>query len=218
MYIGRPEWLIEVVLQEDPYFEAIKDATAGSMLACNFPWAHRIARYIPLRPLQKMFTAQRKLLDRGKMAVENSLHAARNRNIFACVLETTDSHTADFGHDDICIEAGSFMVAGTDTTSNTLTYVIWAVLSDKSLQALLENEVANFDEPLTDVSLEQCATLNAVILESLRLYGAAPGSLPRVVPQPGRQLAGYYIPGNTTVSTQAWTLHRDTKIFHDATR
>lgn len=152
------------------------------------------------------------------MAIENSTSTAGTQNIFARVLEASDSDSSQLGDDDICVEAGSFMVAGTDTTSNTLTYIVWAVLSDKGLQQVLESEVAGLGPRLTDVALEQLPILNAVILESLRSYGAAPGGLPRVVPQSGRQLAGHFMPGGVTVSTQAWTLHRDPETFPNPTR
>ncbi len=55
--------------------------------------------------------------------------------------------------------------------------------------------------------------MNKVIDETLRLYSAAPGSLPRIVPAGGAILGGYHIPGGTTVSTQAYTFHRNPKIF-----
>lgn len=36
--------------------------------------------------------------------------------------------------------------------------------------------------------------LNAVIMEALRLYGAAPGGLPRDTPESGAMSSGYFIP------------------------
>ena len=97
-----------------------------------------------------------------------------------------------------------------------MTYLVWSVLSRPELQQILEKEVADLDEPLTDSGLEEPTVLNAVIKETLRLYGAAPGALPRVAPSPsGYQLERYYIPGGTTVSTQAWTMHRDPALFEN---
>lgn len=55
--------------------------------------------------------------------------------------------------------------------------------------------------------------LGYVIEETLRLYPAAPAGLPRLVPSGGAELGGYYLPADTVVSTQAWSLHRDPKAF-----
>lgn len=37
---------------------------------------------------------------------------------------------------------------------------------------------------------------NAVLLETLKIFPAAPGSLPRIVPQPGAFIAGRWVPGS----------------------
>jgi cytochrome P450 len=63
--------------------------------------------------------------------------------------------------------------------------------------------------------LENAPLLNSVIEETLRLYGAAPGALPRVVPSQGIIISGHQLPGGTEVSTQAYTLHRDPRIFQE---
>lgn len=73
--------------------------------------------------------------------------------------------------------------------------------------------MAALPEDFTETDLEALPLLNAVIEEALRLYGAAPGSLPRVVPRGGAALGGYFIPEGTTVCTQAFTLHRDSNLF-----
>lgn len=65
----------------------------------------------------------------------------------------------------------------------------------------------------SDGALEALPVLNGVIEETLRLYGAAPGSLPRVVPEGGATMAGHFLPAGTVVATQAYTMHRDGGIF-----
>ena len=92
------------------------------------------------------------------------------------------------------------------------------MLSDSSLQKALEEEVVELDDPIADSKLETLPILNAVIKETLRLYGAAPGALPRIAPISGVKLGEYLIPGGTTVSTQAWSLHRQPDIFCDPDR
>ena len=111
------------------------------------------------------------------------------------------------------LEATNLIVAGSDTTAATLTYLVWAVLKRPGLQRRLEAEVAALAPDFRDDDLEALPLLNSVIEETLRLYGAAPGSLPRVVPEGGATMAGHFLPAGTVVTTQAFTMHRDGSIF-----
>lgn len=95
----------------------------------------------------------------------------------------------------------------------TLTYLIWAVLKRPQLQAALEAEVAALSPELLPGELQQAPLMNSIIDEALRLYGAAPGPLPRTVPDGGATLANHFIPAGMTVTTHAYTLHRDPDIF-----
>jgi cytochrome P450 len=86
-------------------------------------------------------------------------------------------------------------------------------LSQPKLQQELEAEVASLDEDYGDMDLEKLPLLNAVIEETLRLYGAAPAGLPRSVPPGGVTIDDQVIPAGTTVTTQAYTFHRDQNLF-----
>jgi cytochrome P450 len=77
-------------------------------------------------------------------------------------------------------EAGNLILAGLATTAATLTYLIWAILKQPQLQADLERETSELGHELTLEKLKNAPLLNSVIEETLRLYGAAPFSLPRV--------------------------------------
>lgn len=94
-----------------------------------------------------------------------------------------------------------------------MTYLVWAVFQRPELRQSLEGEISNLGPDLTDADTEKLPLLNAVINETQRLYGAAPGTLPRVTPEGGATLHGYTIAGGTVVGTQAYTLHRDARTF-----
>ncbi|KAB8072331.1 cytochrome P450 [Aspergillus leporis] len=106
-------------------------------------------------------------------------------------------------------DAQSFIVAGSDTTANTLTYLVWAVCRDPQIQRKLVDELATISDNFTDEDLRPLPYLNQVINEALRLYPAVPSALPRSVPPKGTTLGGHYIPAGSTVSTQLYSLHRD---------
>ncbi|KAM0543145.1 hypothetical protein ACHAPJ_012487 [Fusarium lateritium] len=152
----------------------------------------------------------------GWKAVENATQADLSRsNIFSGVLEQLDN---DEGKGtlrgiDAATEAQGLIIAGSGTTAVTLTYLVWAVLQRPALAKELAAECRELGEHFDDADLDQLQVLNAVISETLRLYGAAPGSLPRIVPPEGTTLGGHYIPPGLTVCTQAFSIHRSPDLF-----
>jgi cytochrome P450 len=119
---------------------------------------------------------------------------------------------------ELTFESQSYITAGTDTTAVTLTYLVYAVCQDRTIRDRLVMELRDVPEQLSHTDVKNLPYLNQVIDEALRLYGAAPGALPRVVPGGGATLAGHRLPGGTTVSTQAYSLHRDPVAFPDPER
>lgn len=107
------------------------------------------------------------------------------------------------------------MITGTDTTSNTLTYLIWAVLKHPSVRIRLEEEIATLPDDYTDTDLAKAPYLNCVIKESLRLYGTASGSHEWSIPSGGWDICGYHLPDQAVVSTAAYSLHRRADIFRN---
>ena len=116
---------------------------------------------------------------------------------------------------EIAVDATGFQLVGADTIAITLTLIVWGVLNRPELQKQLEQEVAGLSEDFTDATCEQLPLLEAVINETLRLHGAAPMSLRRVVPFRGATLGGHYIPGTTVIATQAYSLHRNADQWKD---
>jgi cytochrome P450 len=118
---------------------------------------------------------------------------------------------------DILANARGYIIAGSDTTANSLTYLVWAVCRNPLIKARLIAEVAPLPETYRDEDLKTLPYLNQVIQETLRLYAAVPGSLPREVTQAqaGCEIDGYAMPVGTEVQTQAYSMHRDASIYLD---
>ena len=139
-------------------------------------------------------------------------YSMEKENIFTDILRPDRKENDSISDKDAEMEAGALVVAGSGTTSVTLTYLIWAVLKHPNVRRRLEKELATLPLDFTDVDLEALQFLNAVIEETLRLYGSAPGSLPRTVPESGLHVQGYYIPPGFTVETQSYTIHRNSEL------
>ncbi|EOD45152.1 putative cytochrome p450 monooxygenase protein [Neofusicoccum parvum UCRNP2] len=158
-----------------------------------------VGRWLRLPGLRYFAEASERFMNYANVAVANARAGnIGTSNIFNAVLAEHEKDAAAMDDMTIKCEAVGLIAAGSGTTAVTLTYLVWAVLSRPDLQKRLEDEVGALEE-LSDVQLEELPLLNAIIDESLRVYGAAPGSLPRVVPEGGATLSGYYVPAGTTV-------------------
>jgi unspecific monooxygenase len=118
------------------------------------------------------------------------------------------------------------MVAGTETTGWTLTYLLYELSKHADLQSTLRVELLSVASPILISSkpceiphpriLDSLPLLEAIILETLRLHPAVAGPQPRVTPQSPISLGEYTnIPSGIRVSAQAYTLHRNAQVFPD---
>ncbi|POS70630.1 cytochrome P450 [Diaporthe helianthi] len=103
-----------------------------------------------------------------------------------------------------------FIVGGSDTTANSMIYLIWCICKLPHVKSKLLRELATIPEDLGYDDLRDMPYLNWCVNETLRLYNALPCGLPRIVPEGGIELAGQFIPGGA--------LHRDEKAFPDPYR
>ena len=181
----------------------------------ELPPVRFIGRFLPFT----MFQGNDYLLEYGQRAVENSQDPESDKaSIFTQLdpVDKKDPASQSLTELDIKVEAGNMIIAGTDTTAYSETYIIWTILQHPDIQSALEAEVANLKDDFRETDLETLPFLNAVIKEGMRLYGAVPGSMPRVVPKGGMTAADYFIPGGTTVSSQTWSIHRQEQHWPDA--
>ncbi|KAI0154723.1 cytochrome P450 [Xylariaceae sp. FL1272] len=112
-------------------------------------------------------------------------------------------------------DAELYIVAGSDTTSNSLTYITWAVCKQPKLRDRLVKEVQSLPEGFSDDDLKHLPFLSNCITEGLRRFPVVPAGLQRSVPQEGSSIGGHWLPGGATVMTQNWSLHRNPDIFAD---
>jgi cytochrome P450 len=194
----------------------LEAALIGNGIGAEMPWLRAIGSRLPFKPLREAFNSSAYILGYGTKAVENARRGGQDSNLMATIMAEAEKSEANVDDMDVRTESTSLIFAGSGTTANTMTFLSWAVVSRPRLRMSLEEEVATLNEGFVDADLERLPLLNAVIHETLRMYCAVPGSLPRVVPEGGATLNDYYIPSGTTVSTQAYTMHRDESLWPNA--
>lgn len=107
---------------------------------------------------------------------------------------------------DMAAECLDHMAAGIDTTGDALCFLMWELSQPRSLQ--YQHRLQEEMQKGRDAPLDELPFLDAIINEGLRCFPAIPMSLPRIVPAGGRTIDGYFFPENTTVSCQAFSMHR----------
>ena len=118
---------------------------------------------------------------------------------------------------DIAAECMDDMAAGIDTVGDALCFLMYQISLPEYnyIQVKLFQEF--HDNP--NFSLDQFEYLDAVWKEGLRCFPPIPMSQPRYAPQGGRTISGYFIPGGTIVSCQAYSVHRlNETVFLDGER
>ncbi|KAF7936521.1 uncharacterized protein EAE97_007887 [Botrytis byssoidea] len=199
--------------QTNQYTKDLQRVMLTSGVRAEFPKFFKIGE---MSGLSFFTTPKERLGDYGSIAVKNAKsQSGATPNIFRKILSESKSDSIEGSLSDLDIqeEATSFIIAGTDTTTMTLTFLVYHILKNQKVQRQLEDELSTLPDDFECKDIEGLQYLNAVVDEGLRLWGAGSGSLPRVVPQEGVDLDGYFLPGSMTVSTQTYTIHRDPEIF-----
>ncbi|KAJ5097000.1 cytochrome P450 [Penicillium angulare] len=182
----------------------------------EIPVLKTIIPLIPFQSVRKIFGNDNTIAQHSKqLLTDGKEDPGSHRNIFYGMINESEKDETSLTEIEVAYEAKNLIVAGSDTTAVTLTYLIWVVLSRPELHSKIKAELSTLGEDWAESQLEELPLLNATITETLRLYGAAPGGLPRTVPKEGATFSGYHIPGGMVVSTQCWTSHRDPALFPD---
>ncbi|KAI6694438.1 hypothetical protein NL676_022148 [Syzygium grande] len=130
---------------------------------------------------------------------------------------------ASFGHSpETLIKATvvNIIVAGSDTTSLNLTWVLSLLLNNKHALKRAQEEIdrkVGEDKWVQDSDIERLPYLQAIVKETLRLYPPGPLSVPHEAIK-DCTVSGYLIPKGTRIFVNLWKLHRDPQVWSDPER
>ncbi|CAG8909672.1 unnamed protein product [Penicillium egyptiacum] len=149
--------------------------------------------------------------------LERSANEPEQRDIFSCILDAYKKGPQS-AQDTLNLHGDGYLivVAGSDTTSTTLSHLWFHLAGDKALTQKLQKEIDALEE-LNDDTISKIDLLDATIYETLRLHPAVPSGLQRVTPPEGMTIGKAYIPGNTVVQVPFYTIFRDPRAFERPT-
>lgn len=201
--------------QKNDYSSNLEKIITADALRDAFPWLGLISHYVfPLpgfKDVAETVVKNRQYATESLQRYQKLVEQDPERPVATLFTKLFQKPSMTFK--EILDEAQAYIIAGSETTSLTMTYLVWAVCKDPAVKARLAQEVAQLPADYDDADLQQLPYMNQVIEETLRLYSVVASALPRVVPVGGATLAGYYLPGSATVCTQSYSLHRDETVF-----
>ncbi|KAI7769317.1 hypothetical protein LZL87_011847 [Fusarium oxysporum] len=139
-------------------------------------------------------------------------------NIFSWLLEDYRSQINPKEQDWLNLQADMQLiaVAGSDTTSVTLTCLFYLLATNKDACIRLQEEIDNLFSSSSrpnHSSFSKLTYLQACIDETLRLFPPVPSGLQRMTPPEGLRVGDIFVPGDTIVTVPSYTLYRDERYF-----
>ncbi|CAN6374615.1 unnamed protein product [Urochloa humidicola] len=203
----------------DDYLDALDTAmrlTSGLAIADLFPSS---------RLMQALSAAPRKILvcrKRIERILENMIQETKEAGMggegFLDILLRLQKDTPMLLTKETIVAVLSDMfIAGSDSSSTTLTWCMTELVLNPSVMAKAQAEVREAFKGktiITEDGLEGLSYLKLVIKETLRLHTPGPLLVPRTCRETCKVM-GYDIPKGTVVFTNAWAICRDPKYWDD---
>ncbi|KPM41803.1 hypothetical protein AK830_g4686 [Neonectria ditissima] len=180
----------------------------------RFPWAFLLLQHVPILNLTyKRFLNWLKGEVTERMEREPELP-----DVFSGLLDEYKRNPQPSYQEtlDLYGDANLIVVAGSDTTSASLTCILFELATHPQACVKLQKELDEYfsqHETPEHMSLSKLQYLQAVIDEAMRLYPAVPSGLQRMTPPEGLFIGETFIPGDMTVQVPTYTLFRDPRCF-----
>ncbi|MED6155597.1 hypothetical protein PIB30_006463 [Stylosanthes scabra] len=150
----------------------------------------------------------------------NMVNSSSEKQDFIDVMLSVVEDDPDSGHTrDTIIKAQimSHILAGTDTTSSTMIWMVALLLKNKHVLKRAQEEIdvhVGRERKVESHDIKNLVYLQAILKETLRLYPGAPLLLPHEARE-DCYIHGYYVPKGTFVFGNVWKLHRDPSIWSE---
>ncbi|XP_023750119.1 cytochrome P450 76T24 [Lactuca sativa] len=146
---------------------------------------------------------------------------ATNDDVLDTLLKLFHKDESLFSLDDMRHLFYDILIAGTDTTSNTLEWAMAELIHNpekmKTARAEIIRLMQNNNGNIQEMHISQLPYLQAVIKEILRLHPPAPVLLPHQAIQ-DVEVKGFIVPKNALILCNIWAMGRDPNIWYDPER
>ncbi|CRG91768.1 putative sterigmatocystin biosynthesis P450 monooxygenase STCB [Talaromyces islandicus] len=203
--------------EKNQYVRDLEALVSQQPFQTTFPFLIPVARYLNLGVFRQVVERVLRMKAYATESVQRYQdHLAQHPTnpkptLFTKVFGAEKDHSLTY--EELLFNAQAYIVAGSDTTAVTLTYLIYCVCKHPKVLKKLVEEVQSLPDNFTDKECRELPFIDQVMTETMRLYPVVPTGLPRVVPAGGSVLVGHQLPGGITVSTQAYSMHHNPDVF-----
>ncbi|KAF2962750.1 hypothetical protein GQX73_g10822 [Xylaria multiplex] len=166
----------------------------------RFPVLQKVVPILMGKKMKELTRDTKKNEELSLKAVESRVNRKTERKDFLTrILEDRDPTVVSDSQ--IAAHASDFVIAGSDTTSTTLSSLLFYLLKNEPIMTRLTNEIRNTFrryEEITYNSTVSLPYLRAALLEAMRIYPPVPIGLPRIVPEGGDTVDGVFLPGGVS--------------------
>jgi len=139
---------------------------------------------------------------------------------FLCTAKDPETGSFALTTEDLIADSNLLIVAGSDTTSTTITGLFFFITRKPQIYAKLVNEITTNFNSADEIGsgpdlMAKCEYLRAVVYETLRLSPAGPSEQERTVLSGGTTIAGDFFPEGVNVGIPPWSLGRNEHLFKD---
>ncbi|KAH8806130.1 cytochrome P450 [Xylogone sp. PMI_703] len=202
------------------------------------PYSAKVVPYIPMTWLQKLAFARKQMRHIATDAVSKEIaesklgkeRSHKDTNLLTRLVEAKDPETGQaLSETDIQSEAWLYLIAGSHTTSSTLTLLFFHLLHNPNIYDKVVTEIDRELQPLDATRIYQYTGLEsklpytlACIRENFRASPSFTMPLARVITNPeGLEILGERIPTGTNCAVSSYPLHHNPSIWgsdHDVFR
>ncbi|XP_013855399.1 sterol 26-hydroxylase, mitochondrial [Austrofundulus limnaeus] len=197
------------------FIQSIAQMFSNSMAVVLTPkWSRRLlpywGRYIA--GWEGIFTFAKVLIDKKMKDIQQQVD--KNEDVKGEYLTYILSNT-EMSLKDVYASITELLLAGVDTTSNTLTWALYELSMNPQVQDKLYEEVSSMvpaDQTPTAAQVTHMPYLRAVIKEALRMYPVVPINA-RIIKEQPVTVGGYKFPKNTTFNFCHYAMSHDENTF-----
>nr|XP_020477305.1 sterol 26-hydroxylase, mitochondrial-like [Monopterus albus] len=205
----------EIPAGTQDFISSITQMFSNSMAVMVMPrWSRNLlpywGRYIAA--WESIFSFAKTLIDKRLEAIQQQVdnNKGRGGEYLTYLLSNTQMSSKD-----VCGSIAELLLAGVDTTSNTLTWTLYLLSKNPEIQETLYKEVSTFipaDQIPSAEEITRMQYLRAVINEVLRMYPVVPLTA-RIITEKDVTISGYQFTKKTTFAFCHYAISHDEDTF-----
>ncbi|KAI8149550.1 cytochrome P450 [Fennellomyces sp. T-0311] len=141
-----------------------------------------------------------------------------NKDLLGFMLNARDEHNLGLSDENIINQVVTFLIAGHDTTANTLSWCLYELSRHPDIEAKMLQEISNtgitHDKVPTTDQISQLKYMNQVLKETLRKYPPVK-ILTKYCKKECVVSGGYRIPKGTFCQVNTYSMHHNTEVYPD---